>query len=271
MIFEEQISMEDNPAYAEFVGKFKPKKTTDDCYTPPLVFEAVCNWACSEFDIDPGRIVRPFYPGGDYKRFDYPEGCVVLDNPPFSILSEILRFYLQHAVDFFLFAPSLTSLASARVSMQLNHIFADAKITYANGAVVPTAFVTNFGAPCVVRTAPELGAAINAACSKSKSPSPAIAKYAYPDAVLTAAMAEKYAHRGIDFRVSAQDCCPVAQLDAQKSSRKAIFGSGLLLSQRAAAEKAAAEKAAAIVWKLSAREIAMIEALDQAAGAEKEE
>ena len=27
--------------YEGFVEKFKPKKTTDDCYTPPAVYEAV--------------------------------------------------------------------------------------------------------------------------------------------------------------------------------------------------------------------------------------
>ena len=30
--------------YDAFVGKFKPKKTTDDCYTPPAVYEAVRGW-----------------------------------------------------------------------------------------------------------------------------------------------------------------------------------------------------------------------------------
>ena len=33
----DQISIfTDNPEYEAFVNKFKPKKTTDDCYTPPL-------------------------------------------------------------------------------------------------------------------------------------------------------------------------------------------------------------------------------------------
>lgn len=27
--------------YEEFVEKFKPKKTTDDCYTPPEIYETV--------------------------------------------------------------------------------------------------------------------------------------------------------------------------------------------------------------------------------------
>lgn len=31
----------DNPEYDAFVEKFTPKKTTDDCYTPPLVYDAV--------------------------------------------------------------------------------------------------------------------------------------------------------------------------------------------------------------------------------------
>lgn len=27
--------------YEQFVEKFKPKKTTDDCYTPPLIYNPV--------------------------------------------------------------------------------------------------------------------------------------------------------------------------------------------------------------------------------------
>lgn len=34
--------------YKEFVDKFKPKKTTDDCYTPQIVYEAVKGWAVKE-------------------------------------------------------------------------------------------------------------------------------------------------------------------------------------------------------------------------------
>ena len=31
--------------YDGFVEKFKPKKTTDDCYTPPDVYDCVSDWA----------------------------------------------------------------------------------------------------------------------------------------------------------------------------------------------------------------------------------
>ena len=45
--------------------------------------------------------------------------------------------------------------------------------------------------------------------------------------------------------VRAEDCEFVRTLDAQRAHGKCIFGSGFLLSEKAAAEKAAAEKAAA--------------------------
>lgn len=68
--------------YGAFVEKFKPKKTTDDCYTPPQVYEAVRDWACGEYGIDPGKVVRPFYPGGDYERFDYSDAFLRGLPPP---------------------------------------------------------------------------------------------------------------------------------------------------------------------------------------------
>ena len=91
--------------YDEFVGKFEPKKTTDDCYTPPEVYDAVLGYCVDRFGIDPDKAVRPFYPGGDYEAFEYQDGCCVVDNPPFSILSEIVDFYVSRSVPFFLFAP----------------------------------------------------------------------------------------------------------------------------------------------------------------------
>lgn len=103
MQWEQGCLFDDNPEYDAFTEKFKPKKTTDDCYTPPLVYDAIRDWACSEYGIDPACIVRPFYPGGDYERFDYPDACVVLDNPPFSILSKICEFYIDRGIAFFLF------------------------------------------------------------------------------------------------------------------------------------------------------------------------
>ena len=56
--------------YQKFLDKFKPVYTTDDCFTPPEVYEAVRKWVLAHYEIPEDReIVRPFYPGGDYEHF----------------------------------------------------------------------------------------------------------------------------------------------------------------------------------------------------------
>ena len=95
----QQLSFSDvNDEYKRFVDKFKPNKTTDDCYTPDNVYNAVLDWVVHEYGIDRGKVVRPFWPGGDYERYDYPEGCAVVDNPPFSIISKICRDYQDNGI-----------------------------------------------------------------------------------------------------------------------------------------------------------------------------
>lgn len=87
----------------------KRKIKTDEYYTPPKVYDAVKNWVCTEYGIDERQIVRPFWPGGDYENFEYQEGCVVVDNPPFSILSQIRAFYSRRKIRFFCFRREMCS------------------------------------------------------------------------------------------------------------------------------------------------------------------
>ncbi len=263
----EYIEQEETAEYKAFVDKFKSKKTTDDCYTPPLVYEAVKNWACKEYDIDPDKIVRPFYPGGDYESYEYPAGCVVLDNPPFSILAKIIAFYLERGIAFFLFAPTLTAFSGRNVAMRCNHIITGAGVTYENGANVNTSFVTSFGGDTVAQTAPELKQVVEEADRKNKADiTKSVPKYTYPNHVLTASMLKKFSDYGIEMKVSRKECLLISKLDSQKEAKKTIYGGGLLLSQhkaaeKAAAEKAAAEKAVAIRWSLSDREKKLIASL----------
>jgi hypothetical protein len=100
--------------YDAFVDKFKPKKTTDDCYTPDNIMEAVQDWVAAEYHRDKALFVRPFWPGADYTQADYPDGCTVVDNPPFSILAQIATWYSERGIPFFLFGPALT-ICSARI------------------------------------------------------------------------------------------------------------------------------------------------------------
>lgn len=245
----EQASLfEDNPEYEAFVEKFKPKLTTDDCYTPPEIYDAVRDWACGEYGIDPSKIVRPFYPGGDYENFNYPADCVVLDNPPFSILSKITAFYLDRGIHFFLFAPSLTAF-SGQNTLKMNHIFCNAQIVYENGAVVRTAFVTNLGdADIVCQISTELRDRLRTV-EKAKKASKELPRYEYPDQVLTAAMMQKYDNYGVEMTVRRTECEFIRRLDSQKEKKKGIFGGGLLLSERATAERRTSN-----AWELSDRE-----------------
>ncbi|MEI3089717.1 MAG: hypothetical protein V8T01_07105 [Oscillospiraceae bacterium] len=176
------------------------------------------------------------------RRLTTRTGCVVLDNPPFSILSQICDFYLNRGIRFFLFAPSLTAFSGKSVAMRMNHIVCDADIIYENGACVKTAFVTSYGGDIVAQTAPDLGAKIAEAVKKIKAMTTATKpKYTYPDHIVTAAMLQRYSKYGVNFRVRRGDCVLIAALDDQRRAGKTIFGGGPPLSEKAAAGKAAAE------------------------------
>ena len=253
---------EGNDEYNEFLDKFEAKKTTDDCYTPELVYEAVADWVANEYGLDRSDFVRPFYPGGDYQRFKYEPGAVVVDNPPFSILSEILQWYKSHGIKFFLFGPTLT-LFSSSSSLTACAIPTGATVTYENGATVNTSFLTNLENECIrVRTAPTLYKAVEKANEEwTKGLRKEIPKYSYPDEIITSAMVARWSKYGIDQQFSVIETAPCSALDAQKEEGKAIFGKGYLLSERAAAERAAAERAAARRWPLSEREREIVRSL----------
>lgn len=87
-----------------------------------------------------------------------------------------------------------------------------------------------------------------------------------PEQVVTAAILQRWAAHGVEFKVRRCDCMPISRLDGQREKGDAIFGGGLLLSERAAAERAAAERAAAERWMLSDREKALVAELGTKGG-----
>ena len=254
---------EGNDEYNEFLDKFEEPKTTDDCYTPDKVYDAVVEWIENEYGVKRVDFVRPFYPGGDFERFEYPKNCIVVDNPPFSILSEILKFYDRKKIKFFLFAPALTLFSSSSSACAIG---AGAQVVYENGASVSTSFLTNLE-DIRFRTAPTLTKAVNDAVEEIlKEQRRELPKNDYPDTVITSPKLSYFSKYGVDFRVSREESAHIRALDEQKESGKGIFGSGYLISEKAAAEKAAAEKAAAekaaaLKWKLSEREQAIVDSL----------
>ena len=126
--------------YQRFVDKFKRKKTTDDCYTPAPVYDLVLDWVRRNFDIEGKNIVRPFYPEYDYLKYPYGTDDVVVDNPPFSILSKILDNYNKRGIRYFLFAPHLTVFHHLK---RCCCVVARLNVVYDNGAKITTSFCTN--------------------------------------------------------------------------------------------------------------------------------
>lgn len=142
----EMIQKHRETEYQAFVDKFKEAKTTDDCYTPPEIYDAIADWVAAEYGYRRDKFLRPFKPGGDYQAEEYPEGCAVVDNPPFSILASIVDWYLARNVPFFLFGPTLTIIGLLKKQQRKERcciILIGNQIMYENGAVVQTSYVTN--------------------------------------------------------------------------------------------------------------------------------
>lgn len=265
-IHKEQMTLGDiSPEYQAFVDKFKQKKTTDDCYTPEGIYNVVINWVVQEYRLPEGTpICRPFYPGGDYESYDYPEGCVVVDNPPFSIIKKIIDFYDRHNIRYFLFAPMLTSFGKGKSCA----VICDAAIIYENGASVKTSFLTNMEKGLVARSAPDLTELLKAEIKEiAKKQKKQLPRYEYPPEVITATVLEMLARYGVEFEIPRNEAQLIRRMDAQRDAGKAVFGSGYLVSPEVAWDRLEAEETArenkakkeheekpVIIWELSERE-----------------
>ena len=241
--------------YGEFTDKFKTKLTTDDCYTPAPVYDAVRDWCVKKYGLEGREIVRPFYPGGDFEKYDYPENCVVIDNPPFSSYRHILNFYTNvRPTDFFLFGPTLTLFSQYDAC----YIVCNEQVTYANGAVVNTSFATNLDREHRIVCDRSLKDAVRTANAAAKPKPKALPVLVYPDCVVSSALLGKTSR--VDFAVRKEDSSFVSTVGGSR-----IFGGGFLLSDRAAADRAAADRAAQklkIVRELGPEELEIVARLN---------
>ncbi len=230
----------DNQEYKEFVKKFTPKKTTDDCYTPANIYDVVAEYVTGKYGISRDKFVRPFWPGGDYERFDYPDGCCVVDNPPFSIITPICDELYNRHIDFFLFCPYLTAFQTLRRNGNLTVIVSPVGITYENGAEISTCFITNLEKDYIVRADPDLLQKLKDA-NDANTEKRQLPKYEYPDEIMTITKVGWLAIHGAEFNVPRDECCILSGLDEQKRVGKDIFGCGLLLSEEMTAKRIAVE------------------------------
>lgn len=216
--------------YDRFVEKFKPRKTTDDCYTPPNIYDCVLEWIGKRVDLDGKTILRPFKPGGDYRREDYSGVDFVIDNPPFSIISEIVRFYFEKKIRFFLFSNGLTLLNIAK-ECDVSRIFVNESIIYENGAKVNTGFVTNMFGDIYAMVCPDLSEMLRSA-NRANHPAAELQKYEWPYNFAGVKFFTAMARAGVPFVLRKKDCHYVSKVGGIP-----CFGGGVLLSEKAAAEK----------------------------------
>lgn len=265
--FEERIAAgelrEEDEEYQAFLAKFQTAKTTDDCYTPKNVYEAVASFVVKTYGVKEKDFVRPFYPNGDYQNEKYPHDCVVVDNPPFSILSEIISFFEFNKIKYFLFAPTLTLFSSSSSAAALP---ISVQIRYENGAYVNTSFLTNLEPQNVrVRSCPELYAMLKKANEDNlREQRRELPRYEYDMHVVTSTMVAQFSHYGIDFVVPRAESERIGGLESQKKVGKSIFGSGYLISDGVMAEREKAEREKAERWELSEKELAIVARLNAA-------
>lgn len=223
--------------YDGFVEKFKPKKTTDDCYTPPEVYDVVLKHVREKYNIaDDVPIVRPFYPGGDYEHYDYPEGCVVVDNPPFSIFARILDFYQARGIRFFLFAPQLTALSALMRRQGLTFVSTNATVIYHNGANMKTGFVTSLSPDVAFTTSPSLYQRLEDTQVKNSAQK----KIGIPRNVFNVKVANKISYTGgVEFELKWHEVVPTCRCSR---TLKGVFGGGFLMCDKAAERAERAEE-----------------------------
>lgn len=221
--------------YDGFVDKFKRKKTTDDCYTPEPLYNAVRDWCVKKFGLQYAPIVRPFFPGGDYKNFDYPDDCVVIDNPPFSIFSEIVRFYDARGIRYMIFGPHLTIAQMS--GFIATAILCNYAVTYDNGAIVQTSFVTNMMPGVLFHYDSDLYAAIKSANEEIKSK---IKKkndtLMLPDNIVSPARLGKYCGSSQSWSIRHDQARSVKKVAMEKDGivvEKHIFGGGYIITDEA--------------------------------------
>lgn len=240
--------------YDSFVAKFADNpKTTDDCFTPQDVYEAVVRYVGTVTDLTDKVILRPFFPGGDYEHAHYPDNGVVIDNPPFSIFTKCCAFYSAHRIPFFLFGPGLTITSCCKYCTAV--IVAD-QITFENGAKVKCNFASNLYGDTIITTAPLLNQYI-IAC-KSQDTKVNLPKYEYPDEILSVSDMQTICRGGVDFAVLRSESAVVRDIDRHPKG-SGLFGDHLMLSAAKAAALAAAQNVIKI--ELSPREQRLVEQL----------
>lgn len=203
--------------YDEYVLKFKPKRTKDDTYTPEPVYNALRDYVVKYYGLEGRTIVRPFWPGADFRTCEYPDNCVVIDNPPFSIQNKITDWFVSKGIDFFLFANHLTILHNWKKG-SVNVVITANNLIFENGAVLPISFITSLGDNTILIN----GELRNILLAANKQEPKTKKQIEWPADMMSGAMLQKYAKLG---RI-----CPIDGDLVHYYKKHHIFGGGIRLT-----------------------------------------
>lgn len=141
------ISSKSEKMYNYCVTNGRNINTADECYTPPKVYDVVLNYAVERYQLQDKHIVRPFIPGGDYQKYVYDKNDVVIDNPPFSMTTKIVNWYIDHNIPFFLFVNGLYGVSLSRgLHGKATVIVTNSKVSFyhkPDNKFIKLGFVTN--------------------------------------------------------------------------------------------------------------------------------
>ena len=250
--------------YESFIKKFTEKpKTTDECWTPPDVYEAVVRFVGGLIDLGGRDILRPFYPGGDYERAEYPEGGVVIDNPPFSMFTRVCRFYSERGIPFFLFGPGMTIFSCLKYC---SAVIVGEQITFSNGAKVRCNFATNLLGDTLVLASPRLSRMIGECPSQDVKVN--LPHYRYPEEVVGVSTMQTIARGEEEFSIAKEGVAIIRTLDLHPKKGGGLFGDHLLVAKATARATARAAEVAkdAIPIELSPRERGIVAGLARERG-----
>ena len=230
------ISTESEKMYNYCVTNGRNINTPDEWYTPPAVYDAVLDYAVDRYNLQDKHIVRPFIPSGDYQRYVYDKNDVVIDNPPFSITTKIVNWYIDNNIPFFLFINGLYAVSLSRGLPGKASVI----VTNANGSFynkgseksIKLGFVTNLEPKNIIlRGDATLTNRLNGLVKKKT-----FKRFRYPANFLKNNDILTALQRNVELQLTTDNCLFEDNLDYHKSQRVKVFGGGYLVDDKLYAE-----------------------------------
>lgn len=238
----EIISNKSEEMYKYCVTNGRNINSTDECYTPPAVYDTVLDYAVERYRLQGKHIVRPFIPGGDYQKYAYDENDVVVDNPPFSMTTKITKWYIDHNIPFFLFVNGLYGVSLSRgLHGKATVIVTNAQVSFYNKGSekrIRLGFVTNMEPKnIIIRGDATLTNKLNGLVDKKS-----FKRFHYPDNFLKNNDILAALQRNVELKLTTDNCLFEDNLDYHKaqmhatSQRMDVFGGGYLVNDKLYAE-----------------------------------